>query len=96
MEQSKWTTDDGVKMAWLGAGLCYAANRFVMPFILSAGIALLVVGVVVVLLGCYLWATKKNRHWAFMFWGLLAPIGFLGIALLKNRAPKAPESATKG
>ena len=29
------------------------------------------------LTGCYIWTQLKNRHWGFMFWGLLTPIDFL-------------------
>lgn len=38
------------------------------------------------LYGCYLWTRIKNRHWLFMLWGLLSPIGLLGISLLKDKA----------
>jgi len=44
-----------------------------------------IAGLVLVLIGCYRWTKEKDRHWAFMFWGLLAPIGLLGIALLRNK-----------
>ena len=36
--------------------------------------------------GCYLWTRLKNRHWAFMFWGLLTPAGLIGIWKLKDRS----------
>jgi len=36
--------------------------------------------------GCYIWTRLKNRHWGFMFWGLLTPIGLLGISCLKDKA----------
>jgi len=42
-------------------------------------------GLALVLWGCYMWTRLKGRHWAFMFWGLLAPIGLLGISLLKDK-----------
>jgi len=38
------------------------------------------------MIGCYIWTKLKNRHWAFTFWGLLTPIGLLGIALLKDKS----------
>jgi hypothetical protein len=44
------------------------------------------VGMVAVLWGCFLWCQLKNRAWGFMFWGLLAPIGLLGIACLKDKS----------
>ena len=42
-------------------------------------------GVVLVMIGCYRWTKEKNRHWVFMLWGLIAPIGLLGIALLRDK-----------
>ena len=44
------------------------------------------------LTGCYIWTRLKNRHWGFAAWGLLTPIGLLGIALLKDKTPKPVES----
>jgi hypothetical protein len=42
-----------------------------------------------ILWGCYLWTSLKNRAWGFMFWGLLAPIGLLGIAVLGDKSNKS-------
>lgn len=36
--------------------------------------------------GCFIWTRLKNRHWAFMLWGLLSPIGLLGVSLLKDKS----------
>ncbi len=44
-----------------------------------------VAGLILVLIGCYRWTKEKNRHWVFTLWGLLAPIGLLGIALLRDK-----------
>jgi len=44
------------------------------------------------LTGCYIWTRLKNRHWGFAAWGLLSPIGLLGIALLKDKTPKPIEN----
>jgi len=49
----------------------------ILPFIVGLGL---------ILWGCYLWTGLKNRHWAFMLWGLLSPIGLLGIALLADKS----------
>lgn len=43
-------------------------------------------GLVLIFVGCYVWTKLKGRHWAFMFWGLLAPIGLLGTSLLRDRS----------
>ena len=50
-------------------------------------------GICLTLVGCYLWTSMKNRHWLFVLWGLLSPIGLLGIALLKD---KSGNDTTKG
>jgi hypothetical protein len=57
----------------------YGYFLYVMAFALS-------------LSGCYIWTRLKNRHWAFSLWGLLTPIGLLGIALLKDKSAPAPEN----
>jgi len=49
-------------------------------------ILLYIAGLGLVLWGCYTWAKLKNRHWAHMFWGLLAPIGFIILWRLKNKS----------
>lgn len=41
-----------------------------------------------ILFGCFLWTRLKNRHWIFTLWGILAPIGLLGIALLRDKSEK--------
>lgn len=51
----------------------------------SWGLIFLIIGIILILTGCYLWTKMKNRHWAFMFWGLLTPIGLLGISLLRDK-----------
>ena len=77
--------DTGVYLAWLGWGVSFVIPRMVdsnQVFIVLAGIALST-------LGCCLWARHKGRHWAWGLWGILTPIGFLGVALLKNRKVEA-------
>jgi apolipoprotein N-acyltransferase len=51
-----------------------------LHFVLSA------IGLGLSLYGCYLWAKLKNRHWAWMFFGILTPIGLLPLALMKDRS----------
>ena len=46
-------------------------------------------GICLTLWGCYLWTSMKNRHWLFVLWGLLSPIGLFGIALLKDKSANA-------
>lgn len=73
----------GVGIAWAGAAICWIGNRLSSEVWQLATI--LAVGVAVAVFGGILWAQRKNRHWAFGLWALLAPIGFLGISLLKEK-----------
>ena len=54
----------------------------------TAVIACVVIAIAFLLSGAYIWTRLKNRHWAFMLWSLLAPIGLLGISLLKDKSIK--------
>lgn len=40
---------------------------------------------VLTLTGCYIWTRLKDRHWVFLLWGILTPVGLFGISLLKDR-----------
>ncbi|MDD5338081.1 MAG: hypothetical protein PHG35_01525 [Dehalococcoidales bacterium] len=71
----------GLILAYLGNGFFYIAD---IPYAIR--IVLIILGVGLTLFGCYIWTKLKNRHWAFMFWGLLTPIGLLGISLLRDRS----------
>jgi len=71
----------GMEVAWIGVIIMWIGSRMSSEYWLA--IALL--GLSLTFAGCVLWAQRKNRHWAFGFWGLLAPIGFLGISLLKDK-----------
>jgi hypothetical protein len=54
--------------------------------------SMLLVSICMSVYGCYLWARLKGRHWIWMVFGLLAPAGFLALALLKNRRQEPPKS----
>lgn len=51
----------------------------------GAYFAVWTLAVLIILAGCYIWTRLKNRHPAFLLWGLLAPVGLLGISLLKDK-----------
>jgi hypothetical protein len=51
------------------------------------------IGIVLTISGCYLWTQLKNRHWIFCLWGILTPIGLLGISLLKDKS-ETPDNKT--
>lgn len=55
-----------------------------MPY----GYFLYILAIALTMTGCYIWTKLKNRSWAFMLWGLLSPIGLLGISLLKDKSVK--------
>jgi uncharacterized membrane protein YfcA len=50
--------------------------------------SMLMVSLCMSVYGCYLWARLKGRHWIWMIFGLLAPAGFLMLALLQDRSKK--------
>jgi hypothetical protein len=60
---------------WVSAGMSF--ELYISLFILSFALTLW---------GCYLWVDLKNRKKVFMLWGLLTPIGLLGISLLKDKS----------
>jgi len=57
----------------------------------SLHLILSVLGLGLSLYGCYLWAKLKNRHWAWMFLGIITPIGLLPLALMKDRSGDGEE-----
>ena len=72
----------GLIIALISRAIIQMANN---PIALIIGVALMIFAMVLLLGGCYFWTRLKNRHWAFMFWGLLSPIGLLGVSLLKDK-----------
>lgn len=69
----------GVAIAWVGVIIARIGQYF------DYWLLCLIIGTVITILGCVLWTKRNNRHWAFSLWGILAPIGFLGISLLKEK-----------
>lgn len=73
-----------IAIAWVGAVIGWACN-----FIDGAGVYIVFfIGLALAVVGCIFWAKTKGRDWAFGFWGILAPIGFLGVSLLKDKSTK--------
>ncbi len=68
----------GCLLAYLGHQLLYMTGPIL-------AYSLMVIGLVILPYGCFLWVKWKNRHWAFMLWCILAPIGLIGIVLLKAK-----------
>lgn len=48
-------------------------------------------GVGLTLWGCFLWTRLKKRHWAWLFLGLLTPIGLIPLALIKDKSKPEEE-----
>jgi hypothetical protein len=68
-----WT---GVILGFIGNFISYAS-----PF----GYLLVLTALILNLIGGYNWARAKGRNGAFCLWGILAPIGFVGLAVLQDR-----------
>ena len=64
----------------IGTILIYAGNLVYLPMAL--------IGFALAIWGCYIWARLKNQNRAYALLGILAPLGFIGLALLKDRTPK--------
>lgn len=82
---------NGHVWVWIGCIIAYLGSRLGSLLSPILEVILIVLGGGILLYGCFLWARWKHRHWAFMFWGILAPIGLLGISLLKDKTIKLPE-----
>jgi len=82
-------SNGGTGISWFGVIVAYAGNLAGQIF--DYWIAIVLVGMAITMVGCVLWVQRKHRHIAFALWGLLAPIGFLGISLLKDRNTIEPE-----
>ena len=67
----------------LGWFIAYVGN-FIFDFPIN--IITTIIGAGLSVYGCYLWTKIKNRHWAFCLWGILTPIGLLGISLLSDKS----------
>ena len=44
-----------------------------------------IVGTCLALVGCFLWTRRKNRSRAFMLLGILSLVGYIILALLKDK-----------
>jgi len=72
-------------LLWVGAIISVIGNAAV-EIGYANGLVATMVGIVVALIGCYLWTGDKNRAWGFALLGLLTPIGYLGIMFLKDKS----------
>lgn len=80
---------NAVIMPFLFVTSFWLDNMFNTRPVITIVITLLcLMGIILGLGGSYLWVKRKNRHWIFSCYGLFAPIGLLGIALLRENNPK--------
>jgi hypothetical protein len=66
-----------------------------LPSQLTVAYSMLVIALGISVYGCYLWAIIKGRHWIWMIFGLLAPAGFVILAILQNKRPNPPKPPVK-
>jgi len=79
-----------LRTAFILVGLVVAyLSYYYMSVSVNKGVLIQFLGMGLILWGCYLWTSLKNRHWLFILWGLLSPIGLIGIALLKDKSVNA-------
>ena len=72
-------------LLWLGVILSIAGN-IAIDIGRANGQIVTVIGGIIAITGCDLWAHDKNRSWWFALWGLVAPIGYLVMASLKDKS----------
>jgi hypothetical protein len=82
---------DRLFLLWLGAILSVAGNVAIDTGRPNGQIAT-VIGGIIAIIGCDLWAHDKNRSWVFALWGLAAPIGYLVMASLKDKSKRQSNS----
>jgi hypothetical protein len=84
LEGVNLTRRKGISIAWAGAILGFIGQRLAP----SIDILILIVtlALLISIVGCYFWAKGKGQSGWFSLWGILAPIGFLGVALLQDKS----------
>ena len=63
----------------------------ILPSQPAVAYSMLMVSICMSVYGCYLWARLKGRHWIWMAFGLLAPAGFIVLAILKTKRQETPK-----
>lgn len=73
----------GIAMAWSGALFGWIGQRLVPSF--ETLIIITTIALILSIVGCYLWSVGKRRSGWFSLFGILAPIGFIVIASLRDK-----------
>ncbi len=78
-------------LVWSGL-ICMGVTR-ALPLAFSIIISILGVGLV--LSGCWYWAKYKGKSGWWAMWGLLAPIGFIALSNIKDEYTDSGEAETE-
>jgi len=78
------TKANGKTIAWFGVIVMFATNR-IIAYVFDYWLAILMFGLAITMIGSVIWVLSKKRHWLFSLFGLLAPLGFIGIGVLKDK-----------
>jgi hypothetical protein len=76
-------------LVWAGLIIAFVSRILVaiMPFAAAFALGLSCFGLVLVVIGCYFWAKYKGRNPAWTVFGVIAPIGFIPLAVLRDKMP---------
>jgi hypothetical protein len=93
MEEKKFalSTVRRIRTALVLAGTIIGYAALFIPDVVVS-YSLVAVSLCLSVYGCHLWARLKGRSELWMFMGLLAPLGFLALALFKDRSQQPPPS----
>ena len=78
-----------INQVWRTVLICFGIILIVLGFVIGGAFNIMVMsilGMVLVLGGCCIWAKDKKRNPLYMLWGLLLPIGFIALVVLKDRS----------
>ena len=77
-----------INRIWRTVLICFGIILIALGFIIGDAfniLIMLILGLVLIVGGCCLWAKDKKRNPLYALWGLIPPIGFIALAILKDR-----------
>ena len=86
--------DIHIHRIWRVVLIVFGLTLVVLGFALGDAFNLLIMvamGMALVLGGCGLWVRDKNRNSAHILWGLLLPVGFFVLMLLRDKSEEVEE-----
>ncbi len=84
MKDSEDYRKDRTQYIWGGIGVSIVA-RIIAVFLPIVGIIISLAALAMIITGCYFWAKSKAQSSWWALFGLIAPIGFIPLALLKDK-----------